>query len=49
MSYNQGTAWIPMIRAVYNVAAGSCSIALLNARAEIDANATLYLAYEVVN
>lgn len=46
---NGGTAWIPMIRAVYNVAAGSCTIALLNARAEIAANATLYLAYEVVN
>ena len=46
---NGGTAWIPMIRAVYNVSAGSCGIALLNARAEIAANSTLYLAYEVVN
>ena len=46
---NGGTAWIPMIRSVYNVAAGSCNIAMLNARADIAANSVIFIAYEIIN
>jgi len=47
---NGGNNHIPVIRAVYNVAAGSCSIALLNATGgTIDADVVIYIAYEVVN
>ena len=46
---NGGTAWIPIIRSVYNVAAGSCPIALLNARADIAADSEIFIAYEIIN
>jgi hypothetical protein len=46
---NGGTLWTPMIRAVYNVQAGSCKIGIINARGHIDANEIVYIAYEVVN
>jgi hypothetical protein len=47
---NGGNNHIPMIRAVYNVAAGSCAIALLNATGgTINADTVIHLAYEVVN
>ena len=46
---NGGTAWIPMIRSVYNVAAGSCNIGMINARADIAANSVIYIAYEIIN
>ena len=47
---NGGNNHIPMIRAVYNVAVGSCGVALLNATGgQIDADVVIYIAYEVVN
>jgi hypothetical protein len=47
---NGGNNHIPMIRAVYNIAAGSCAIALLNATGgTINADTVIHLAYEVVN
>ena len=47
---NGDDGWIPMIRAVYNVAAGSCSIAVLNATGgTIAADKLIHIAYEVVN
>ena len=46
---NGGTLWTPMVRAVYNVQAGSCKIGIINARGHIVANAIVYIAYEVVN
>ena len=46
---NGGTAWIPIIRSVYNVTAGSCNIAMLNARADIAADSLIFIAYEIIN
>jgi hypothetical protein len=47
---NGGDNFIPVIRAVYNIAAGSCTIALLNATGgTIAADKVMHIAYEVVN
>jgi hypothetical protein len=47
---NGGTAWIPIIRTAYNMAAGSCKIALINATGGgISATSVVHIAYEVVN
>tara|TARA_A100001515_G_C4507685_1_gene188938 strand:+ start:369 stop:725 length:357 start_codon:yes stop_codon:yes gene_type:complete len=46
---NGGTLWTPIVRLVYNVAAGSCKIGMVNARGHIAANSIVYIAYEVVN
>ena len=47
---NGGANLLMMVRAVYNVADGSCAIALLNATGgQIDADVVIYIAYEVVN
>ena len=47
---NGGDNFIPIIRAVYNVVAGSCSIALLNGTGStIAADKVMHIAYEVVN